>query len=85
VKGCVIYQANKPITHQNNPPLHPIAPQGEVLPFQTIAIDFIVKLPMSEGYDSIMMVTNHDCTKVVILVPCQKTIDAEGVAKLFKD
>jgi len=32
-----------------------------------------------------MTVTNHDCTKVVILVPCQETIDAEGVAKLFKD
>jgi len=85
VKGCVICQANKPITHRNNPPLHPITPQEEVLPFQTIAIDFIVKLPTSEGYDSIMMVTDHDCTKVVILVPCQETIDAEGVAKLFKD
>jgi len=32
-----------------------------------------------------MTVTNHDCTKAVILVPCQETIDAEGVAKLFKD
>src|SRR6267142_471536 len=85
VKGCAVCQANKPITHRNNPPLHPIAPQEEPLPFQTIAIDFIVKLPTSEGYDSIMMVTNHDCTKAVILVPCQETIDVEGVAKLFKD
>jgi len=56
-----------------------------VLPFQTIAIDFIVKLPTSEGYDSIMTVTDHDCTKAVVLVPCQETINAEGVAKLFKD
>ena len=40
---------------------------------------------MLEGYDSIMTVTNHDCTKAVILVPCQETIDTEGVAKLFKD
>jgi len=60
-------------------------PQEEALPFQTIAIDFIVKLPMSEGYDSIMTVTDHNCTKAVILVPCQKTIDTKGVAKLFKD
>jgi len=51
----------------------------------TIAVNFIIKLPMSEGYDSIMTITDHDCTKVVILVPCQETIDAEGVAKLFKD
>ena len=29
-----------------------------------------------------MTVTDHDCTKAVILVPCQKM---KGVAKLFKD
>src|ERR1700682_1264598 len=85
VKGCAICQANKPITHRNNPPLNPIMPQEGALPFQTIAIDFIVKLPTSDGYDSIMTVTDHDCTKAVILVPCKETIDAEGVAKLFKD
>ena len=60
-------------------------PQEDALPFQTIAVDFIVKLPESGGYDSIMMVTDHNCTKAVILVPCQEKIDAEGVAKLFKD
>jgi transposase InsO family protein len=50
-----------------------------------IAIDFIVKLPESEGYDSIMMITDYDCTKAVILVLCQEKFNAEGVAKLFKD
>jgi hypothetical protein len=85
MKGCAICQTNKPITHGNNPPMHPITPQEDMLPFQTIAIDFIVKLPESEGYDSIMTITDHDCTKAVILVPCQEKIDAEGVAKLFKD
>jgi hypothetical protein len=85
VKGCAICQANKPITHRNNSPIHPITPQEDALPFQTIAIDFIVKLPESEGYDSIMTITDHDCTKAVILVPCQEKIDAKGVAKLFKD
>ena len=85
VKGCAICQANKPITHRNNPPLNPITPQGEPLPFQTIAVDFIVKLPLSGGYDAIMTVTDHDCTKPVILVPCNETIDAEGVARLYKD
>jgi hypothetical protein len=60
-------------------------PQEDVMPFQMIAIDFIVKLPDSEGYDSIMTITNHDCTKAVILVLCQEKIDAKGVVKLFKD
>jgi hypothetical protein len=85
VKGCAACQANKPIIHHNNLLLNPITPQEGALPFQTIAIDFIVKLPTLEGYTSITMVTDHDCTKVVILVPCKETIDVEGVAKLFKD
>jgi Integrase zinc binding domain len=85
MKGCAICQANKLITHRNNPPIHPIMPQEDALPFQTIAIDFIVKLLELEGYDSIMMITDHDCTKAVILVPCQEKIDAKEVAKLFKD
>jgi len=71
--------------HRNNPPIYPITPQEDALPFQTIAIDLIVKLLESGGYDSIMMITDHDCTKAVILVPCQEKIDTEGVAKLFKD
>jgi hypothetical protein len=48
-------------------------------------VDFIVKLPLSKGFDTLMTITDHDCTKAVILVPCKKTIDMEGVAKLFKD
>jgi hypothetical protein len=85
VKGCAICQANKPIMHRNNPPMHPIVPEEAALPFQTIAVDFIIKLPTSEGYDSIMIITDHNCTKAVILIPCQEKMDVEGVAKLFKD
>ena len=46
-------------------------------------MDFIVKLPLSNGYDSILTVMDHDCTKAVILIPCNETITAEGVAKLY--
>ncbi len=46
-------------------------------------MDFIVKLPISQGYDSILTVTDHDCTKAVILLPCQEEINAFGVAKLY--
>jgi hypothetical protein len=71
--------------HCNNPPLNPITPVENATPFQMIAMDFIVKLPKSEGYDSILTITDHDCTKAIILLPCNETIDAERVAKLFKD
>ena len=46
-------------------------------------MDFIVKLPLSDGYDSILTVMDHDCTKAVILIPCNEAITAEGVTKLY--
>ena len=46
-------------------------------------MDFIVKLPLSNGYNLVLTITDHDCTKAVILIPCNETIMAEGVAKLY--
>jgi hypothetical protein len=46
-------------------------------------MDFIVKLLQSEGYDSILTITDHDCSKAAIFIPCNETIDAEGVADLY--
>ena len=46
-------------------------------------MDFIVKLPLSNGYDSVLTITDHDCTKAVIFIPCNEAITAEGVAKLY--
>ena len=54
-----------------------------MLPFETVAMDFIVKLPLLDGYDLILTVMDHDCTKAVILIPCNEAIMAEGVAKLY--
>jgi hypothetical protein len=53
------------------------------MPFETVAMDFIVKLPLSNGFDSILMITDHDCTKAAIFIPCNETITAEGVAELY--
>ena len=49
--------------------------------FQTIAMDLIVKPLESEGYDTILMITDHDCTKAVILIPCVEMMGAEDLAK----
>jgi hypothetical protein len=46
-------------------------------------MDFIVKLPISEGYDSILTITDHDCSKAAIFILCNETIDADGVADLY--
>ena len=83
VKGCAQCQQNKVNTHPQKAPLNPIMPTMGALPFQTVSMDFIVKLPELAGYDSILTITDHDCTKMLITIPCRETIMAKGVAKLF--
>ena len=83
VKGCTDCQQNKTINQARRALLSPMFVKPGALPFETVAMYFIVKLPLSNGYDSVLMVTGHDCTKAVILILCNETITAEGVAKLY--
>jgi hypothetical protein len=53
-----------------------------VAPWDTISVDFIVKLPKSHGYDAIMNVINS-ITKCVHFIPTHTTIMAEGAARLY--
>jgi hypothetical protein len=46
-------QANKVNMRLLKPSLIPITPE-HTLPFQTVAMDFITKLPVSEGYNTIL-------------------------------
>ena len=85
VKGCGSCQQNKSNMHLNPPPLYPIAPLNESKPFKMIAIDLIMKLPMSKGSDSILTITDQGATKAVILLPCNKTMGAVQLARLYKE
>jgi transposase InsO family protein len=64
------------------PPLFPIPSDNFTLPFTSVAMDFIVKLPMSEGYDSILTITDT-FSKACIFLPCKETINTAGVALLY--
>src|SRR5712672_1848800 len=83
VKGCVTCQMTKVNTQPTRPPLFPIYSEVNALPFQTISLDFIVKLLVSDGYNTILTITNHDCSKAAIFIPCNEEIDAAGVAKVY--
>ncbi|KAI5120859.1 hypothetical protein M0805_008232 [Coniferiporia weirii] len=48
-------------------------------------MDFITDLPPSNNYNSIMVVVDHDSSKGIILIPCTKTLDTLGTAKLYHD
>jgi hypothetical protein len=60
VKGCAVCQANKVNTRPLKPGMAPITPEHS-LPFQTVAMDFITKLPKSgkREYNTILTITDH--------------------------
>jgi len=49
-----------------------------------ILADFITKLPLVQGYDSILVVVDQ-LTKIVHFIPTTKKTSAEGLARLFRD
>ena len=38
-------------------------------------MDFITKLPLSGGYDTILMITDTDCSKASVFIPCNEAIN----------
>src|SRR5579863_9755236 len=70
-------------TNLNKPTIFPITPEPNALPFQTVAMDLITDLPSSNGYDTILTITDHNCSKAAFFLSCNKTIDAEGIAWLY--
>jgi transposase InsO family protein len=40
-------------------------------------------LPVSQGYNSILTITNQGCTKAAIFIPCNEDITAEETAALY--
>jgi hypothetical protein len=52
-------------------------------PFQYVSMDLITDLPTSEGYDSILTIVDQGCSKAAKFLPCRKTIDGPGVARLY--
>ena len=83
VKGCAICQSTKPHTNIPKAPLHPITVTPNTAPFEVVNINFIMKLPVSKGYDSIMTIVDHDCTKAAIFIPCKEQMDALGTVELY--
>ena len=53
-------------------------------PWTHILADFITKLPLVQGYDSILVVVDR-LTKMVYFIPTIEKISAEELARLFRD
>src|SRR6201996_3066092 len=83
VKGCAECQRNKVNNRPTHAPLQPIYAKEDATPFEVVAIDFITKLPESNGHDSILTITDHDCSKASIFIPCREEISSEQTAALY--
>ena len=62
--------------------LHPLPVPTQK--WQQVSMDFVTALPRSKGkHDAIMVVTDR-LTKMVVLIPTHKQLDAPGTAELFR-
>ena len=77
VAGCVKCPKSKADRHSRQTKLAPM-PIGE-RPFEEIAKDFVGELPESEGFNTILVVTDR-FTKVQLYIPAKTTGTAENVA-----
>jgi hypothetical protein len=68
------------MTSKPKAPLLQFDTHTEEGPFQYVSMDLITDLPRSEGYDAILTIVDQGCSKAAKFVPCNKMIDAEGVA-----
>jgi transposase InsO family protein len=82
IKGCALCQSRKNNPTNPKPPLFPIPSDTYTLPFESIALDFITKLPNSQTYDTILTITDT-FSKASIFIPCNKVIDSEKTALLY--
>jgi hypothetical protein len=85
VKGCAICQMNKSNMHLNKPLIFPITPEPDSMLFLTVSMDWITKLPPSEGFNSILMITDHNCLKAIVILPCKEAMTTLNLAKLYTE
>lgn len=78
--GCKGCQGSKPQVGGSPAPLNPHKIPN--VPWTNISVDFVGPLPMSLGYDMIMVVIDM-FTKECVIIPTTQSIMSEGTAQLF--
>ena len=82
VRACDTCGRIKTPRHKPFGLLQPLA--APFRPWGSITMDYIVKLPLSHGYDSIWVVCDR-LTRYAHFIPCNESLDAPGLAWLFLD
>jgi len=82
VEGCDACQCNKNYTEQLAEKLMPNSVPEK--PWVYILADFITKLPLAQGYNSILVVVDR-LTKIVYFISTTEKTSAEELARLFRN
>jgi len=82
IPSCAECQCNKLWTTKPAGPLHPLAILDRC--FKSVAMDFIGPLPVDDGFDCILTLTDRLGANIQI-IPCQTDMGAEEIAGLFFD
>ena len=83
VQGCTTCQQNKPRTTHRKAPLQPITTDPHSGPFQMVAMNLITDLPESQGFNAILTIIDHGCSKAAKFIPCNTAITRQEVAALY--
>ena len=80
IPSCPDCQRNKSRTSKPAGPLHPLpVPSARC---ESIAMDFVGKLPLDDGFDTILTITDR-LGSDIRLIPCHSSNSAEQIARLF--
>ena len=79
VEGCDICMRKKLQRHLRAVMELLEVPEG---PWEYVGVDLITQLPKSQGYDAIMVCTDH-FGKQLHTIPCHLNLTAEGAADLY--
>jgi transposase InsO family protein len=80
IPGCSDCMRNKSRTSRSNGPLHPLpVPRDRC---DSISMDFIGPLPIDEGFDCILSITDRLGSEIRI-IPTKTTLTAEELAVVF--
>ena len=85
VQGCGICQQFKINRSPSNPAYQPIEGAKTTRPFANCSMDLITDLPLVNRLDSILVMVDQGLLKGVILMPCSKTLTADGAGQLLLD
>ena len=85
IKGCAICQQTKTQTHKRPTPIYCSPTPPGTLPFRTIAMDLITGLPNRRGFNAILTIVDHGCSRAAIFLPCTTNISGPGIAQLYLD